>query len=260
MMTALFDVQKIGQNAIAAILNYAGGFRVFGAALSRLGALGRHPVRQVLYRQIYFTGIEAAWKISVIGAVLGIVIITQVANIAGMDPVLIGNVLVWTVVREFGPLFSAIVIIARSSPAVAAELGTMKVIGEVDTIRVMGIDPWDYLVVPRVVGMTISMVILTFYFQVASIFGGLTLASLFMDVPFINQFNNILAALGLFDVGVSLLKSLVFGLVVSCSACFHGLNVQSSVTEIPRATTQAVMQSLIFVFIFDGVITVVSFL
>ncbi|MEW6213743.1 MAG: ABC transporter permease [Nitrospirota bacterium] len=258
-MIQIINIQRIGENIINAIRHSKGSYELFLNSIKNISALKVVPVRAVIYRQIYFTGIEALSKIATIGALIGIVIITQVTNIVGLNALLTGKILLWTVVRELGPLFAAIIIIARSCTAVASELGSMKVNREVDSLRIMGIDPLDYLIVPRIIGITVSVFILTFYFQIIAIAGGLALSSIFIDIPFLQHLRGIFSALSLFEIGVSLLKSTVFGMVISTVACYHGFRVQLSITEIPQATTIAVMQSLFLVFIFDGIITIISF-
>ena len=242
-------------------VRYLGGFyRLFIGSMAGIGALRVAPVRAVLFRQVYFTGIEAMGKLAVIGALIGIVIITQVKNLVGLNAVLTGKILLWTVVRELGPLLASIIIIARSSTATASELGSMKVQREVESLVLMGIDPLRYLIVPRVVGITLSVFILTFYFQGIAIAGGLAVSSVLMDIPFFEHLRGIFSALGFLDMAVSLLKSAAFGLVISVVSCYHCLSVRASITEIPQATTVAVMQSLFLVFILDGIITTVLFI
>lgn len=218
------------------------------------------PIRSVLYKQLYFTGIEALGKVAAIGILIGIVIITQIVNLAGSNAVLTGKILIWTVVRELGPLLAAIIIIARSGTAISSELGSMKVNRETDSLRIMGINPVDYLIVPRVAGITVSVFILAVYFQVMAIAGGLAFTSVFLDLSFLQHLKAIFSALKLFEVLISLLKSLVFGLLISIVSCYQGFSVEASITEIPQAATRAVMQSLFLVFIFDGIITVISFI
>jgi phospholipid/cholesterol/gamma-HCH transport system permease protein len=217
-------------------------------------------VRSVFYRQLYFSGIEALSKIALIGVLIGIVIITQVMNIVGSNAVLTGKILLWTVVREFGPLLAAIIIIARSCSAIASELGSMKINREVESLRIMGIDPLRYLIIPRIAGITTSVFILTFYFQITAIAGGLALSAIFMDIPFFQHLRGIFSALSLFEIVASLLKSAVFGLAISIVSCYHGFGVKASITEIPQASTRAVMQSLFLVFVSDGIITIIFFL
>ncbi len=256
----MINAELIGSNILRGLRNSAGAFHLYIEAFRRLPSLNLAPVRLVLYKQVYFTGLEALAKIAIIGALVGVVIITQTANIVGMQSAITGKILTWMVVRELGPLFCAIVIIARSCTAIAAELGSMKVNREMDALKVMGIDPVSYLIVPRIAGVTLSVFILTFYFQIFAIVGGVVLSSILTDTPFLQQLTSILSALDLFEVGVSLFKSMVFGLIISTVSCFHGMRVRSSITEVPQMTTVAVMQSLFMVIIFDGIITVASFI
>jgi phospholipid/cholesterol/gamma-HCH transport system permease protein len=252
-------VRSLGRGLLTPIEHAAGSFALLGAALGALRALGRWPVRQVLYRQVYFTGMQALARVSAIGLLIGIVVLTQVASLVGANAVLGGRILVWVVVRELGPLFAAIIVIARSCSAVATELGSMKVGRETEVLRGLGIDPLAYLVVPRVVGLTLSLLALTVFFEVVTIFGGLGVSSLIVRLPFLAQTHAIADALRVFDLAISLGKCLLFGLLISSSACFHGLRVGPSVTEVPQAATRAVMQSLSLVVIVNSLVTVSAF-
>lgn len=256
----MLNAEGIGKSIISGTRNSAGALDLFISSAQRVFSLNIYPVRMVLYKQLYFTGIEALIKIAIIGALVGMVIITQVTNIVGQQSVIIGKILAWTVVRELGPLFCAIVIIARSCTAIATELGSMRVNREVGSIQVMGIDPIAYLIVPRIAGVALSVIILTFYFQLFAIIGGLALSSILTGIPFFQNLAGISSALGIFEIGISLLKSIIFGLVISTVSCYHGLRVSSSITEVPQMTTIAVMQSLFTVIILDGIISLASFI
>ncbi len=259
-MAALVDLERIGRHALNAAFNTREIFRMVFDVARNMPALLNVSVRKVFFKQIYFTGIQALPTVSVIGVMIGMVIITQVTSIVGVNPLLVGKVLVWTVVRELGPLLAAIIITARSSTAIAAELGAMKANKEVDSLIIMGIEPLKYLVVPRVVGTALCVLVLIFYFQAMAIGGGLLIFSAISDISFFSQIQGIFSALGVFDVLISLLKSLVFGFIIATSSCFNGLRVKSSITEIPQVTSAAVMQSLSLIFIFDGVITLASYI
>jgi phospholipid/cholesterol/gamma-HCH transport system permease protein len=253
-------VESIGRGVLSAAENTWGSAGLLLRTIRRIVALADAPVRTVLYRQLYFTGVEAVGTVSFIGVLIGIVVITQVTYIVGHNALLIGRILIWTVVRELGPLLTAIIVIARSATAMATELGSMRVRREMDYLSSMGIDPGEYLIVPRVVGMTLCVFILNFYFQAMAIGGGLVVSSFFLaDIPFLQQLREIFGSLGLFEVAVSLVKSLAFGLAISSVSCYHGLRVRTSITEIPQAATRAVMLSLFLVFVMDGVITLLAF-
>jgi len=252
--------QVLGRRVLTFLAHTAGALALVLEAVRALPALAQRPVRQVFYRQVYFTGVQALFVVAAIGLVLGLAIITQVSSLAGRTTDLTGRVLVWVVVRELGPLFAAIIVIARSGTAVAAELGSMKVSGEVRSLRALGIPAVRYLVVPRIAGLTTSLLALLFFFQGIAVLGGLALASLLLDVPFRAQVDTVAATLSFFDLSISLVKGLVFGLVIAAAACYHGLRVRTSITEVPQAATRAVIEALIFVVVINGFITVASFL
>ncbi|HSD96309.1 MAG TPA: ABC transporter permease, partial [Sulfuricaulis sp.] len=170
------------------------------------------------------------------------------------------KIMLWTVVRELGPLLSAIVIIARSSSATASELASMKIRGEIDHLRFMGISPGDYLVVPRIAGITLSVVAVTFYFQMTAIVMGYAFAAVMGFMPFIKSLSGVITTLSLAEVLVSLLKAFVFGLVISITSCYYGLRASGTVTAIPRAATGAVMRNLLTIFLLDGIISYAFFM
>lgn len=217
------------------------------------------PVFAVLLKQIYFTGLESAGIILVVALAIGTVIITQIIGLVGSgNEPLIGKVLIWTVVRELGPLLTALVVVARSGAAIASELGTMKVGYEVETLELLGIRPEVYLVMPRIVGVIFSVMVLTVYFELAAILGGFLVASLGWQVSYERFAEGIYAALSLREMSVSAIKSLFFGLLIGSACCGQGLSVGSSATQVPQAATRGVLQSLFLIVACDGVVTLLS--
>lgn len=216
---------------------------------------GKTAIRKVLFKQIYFTGLEASAIIVTIAVILGAVIITQVVSLVGNNGSLTGKILVWVVLRELAPLLTAIIVIARSGTAIAAELGSMKINGEIDAIEMLGIPADRYLILPRILGVTISVVILTLYFVLSSCIASFLVASFGWHIPYQQFVQGIMLSLGATEVIVLFSKSLIFGLFVSATCCCYGLSVGRSATEIPQAATKAVMTSLFAVFFLDGLIT-----
>jgi phospholipid/cholesterol/gamma-HCH transport system permease protein len=220
---------------------------------------GSRPIAQVFLKQVYFTGFESLKVIIIISLSIGTVLITQIISLVGSgNESLIGKVLVWVVIREIGPLLTAIIVIARSGTAIATELGFMKINGEIDSIESLGISSDQYLIMPRIFGVTSAVIFLTIYFEIFSILGGFFVASLGWHVSFEKFSHGILSSLTVLDLSMSAVKSLFFGLFLSTACCQHGLAVGKSTTQIPQAATKGVMQSLFLVFILDGIITVVS--
>jgi phospholipid/cholesterol/gamma-HCH transport system permease protein len=218
---------------------------------------GRPANMSVFYKQVYFTGFEAIPIISWLAVILGIVIVTQALNILPLvgGEGIIGEILVWVLVREAGPLFASVIVIARSGTAIASELGSMKISRETLALQVMGIDIAEYLIAPRVIGTAVSVFVLTFYFEGISVLGGYLLAGFGKSIAFSTYIESILSAMGLLEVGVSLLKSVLFGLIIGSVCSYHGLNVTGSITQIPQKTTKAVMGSLSLIFVLNALLT-----
>ncbi len=237
----------------------SGHARLAWEVLCRLPALARWPVRQVLLKQLYFTGTESIGTIGVVGFVVGLIVITQINNLVGRNEVLTIEIMIWTIVRELGPLLSAIVIIGRSSSAFASELSSMQVNGEIKSLRSMAISPISYLVLPRVLAMTLASIALTFYFQVVAISTGWAVTAMRMDIALSSEIINFFEIITFREIAASLLKSAVFGMLVSLVSCYHGMRRKSAMTEVPQAVSQAVIRSLMAVFVGDGIVTVLVF-
>lgn len=228
------------------------------ATLTGFAVLSNQATTPVLLKQIYFTGFESAKVIIVISMAIGTVIIAQVMLLVGSaNAALTGKVLIWSVVRELGPLLTALIVIARSGAAIATELGTMKFDGEIEILQGLGISPVGYLVVPRIVGGMLAVLALTVYFELGAILGGSLVASLGWNLPYPQFSQGLYAALALPDLLMSAVKSLLFGLFITAAACQQGLAVGHSATMIPQAATLGVMHSLFLVFFLDGAVTLI---
>lgn len=252
--------EGIGIN-ITNSFNYLGEtFLLFCKAVKNIPVLRNPSIKTILYKQIYYTGIEPLKVIIPIGILIGIVIIAEINNILAISPELAGKLMVWTFIRELGPLLIAIVVITRSCTAITAELASMRLKREIDCLRILGINPIEYLVVPRVIGVSIAIFFLTFFFQVIAITGGLAFFSVITDTNFLYFLKDICSEITLFDLGISLFKSLVFGVVISIISCYKGIKKQSSITEVPESTKKAVVQCLFYIFYFDGIIAIMYLL
>jgi len=242
----------LGRRAVHAATHATGTLALVGRAAAHLGALRIQPVRRVLVRQIYFSGVQAFDAVAVVAAMVGLLIVTQTAKLTGSSG-WVGPVLAWTAVRELGPLLAAMVVLARSSPAIATELASMRLHGEIDALWVMGIDPFVYLVVPRLLGLAIGLAGLTIWFQGMAVAGGAALAALLRpDVTFVETVSAVSAEVGVGDLTLALSKALFFGGAVAAIACYHGYREHHSPTEIPQAATAAVVEGLLCLFLIDA--------
>jgi phospholipid/cholesterol/gamma-HCH transport system permease protein len=222
-------------------------------AMTHLRVLAVVPVREVFHRQLYFTGIQGILLVSLLGLLAGALTVTQTTALVGASSDLTVRVLVWTVVGELGPVLAAIIIVARSAVAIATELALMDARAETDALAAMQIRVLDYLVVPRIAALTLSMVALTAYFQAVSVAGGLAVSALYQSSPFLVQLGRFFAVVTLADLCYALAKSLCFGLAVATISCYHGLTASRSLTAVPIAAMRAVIQSLLYVFVIDAI-------
>ncbi|PLX99589.1 MAG: hypothetical protein C0623_08800 [Desulfuromonas sp.] len=224
--------------------------------------VGRHHSvsRRIVWKQVYFTGYESLKIIVPTALFLGTAIIVQVKGLLGSTNItMIGKILIWTILRELGPLLTAIIIVARSGAAVTAELGTMEVNREIKSLEVMGIDPHEYLFLPRLLAFSLSCMVLTIYFEIVAILGGFFVANLFMNVPFESFSQGLYSALRFQDVAVSLMKGLLFGGLMSLICIQQGMSVGRVSTMIPRASSRGVIYSLFAIFFLNGVISLAAF-
>jgi phospholipid/cholesterol/gamma-HCH transport system permease protein len=216
---------------------------------------------RVLVLQILFTGVEALNIVSLIALSIGAVIIVEGGSILPRfgQTSLLYSILIVVITRELGPILTAFILTARSGTAIATELGNMVVSHEIEAYISIGINPISYLVVPRVLGVTISMVALTIYFNFFGLFGSFLVSQLIKPVPFLEYFRALLTTLQPRDILSTLVKSIVFGVIVSVVATFQGFKVSASVTEIPRAAIKAVGQGFVLCFLADALITLIYY-
>lgn len=216
----------------------------------------------VISAQIYFTGFQALPLITVLALGAGGIVILQSSsnlNLLGGTE-MIGKLLVVIIVREIGPLMTALVVIARSGTAVASEVGNMRANREIEALESIGINPLSYIVFPRMLGGLISVVCLSIYFILISLMGGYVLTRLLHDLPFSFYTESLARAVAAEDLGLFLLKSTFSGIIIFVISCYQGLLVGRSPTEVPVQTTQAVVKSIIYVVIFNFSVTALFYL
>jgi len=233
--------------------------RLAWESLCRLPALDCWPVRQVLLKQLYFTGTESVMTIGLVGFLVGLIVITELNNLVGSNQSATNHVLIWVVVRELGPLIAAIVMVGRSSSAFASELSTMVINGEIKSLRCMGISPLSYLIMPRVLAMMLASIALAFYCQIVAVGTGWIVTALRLDISLRDEIFSFFEIISYREIVATLFKSAVFGVLVAVVSSYHGLRKKTAMTEVPQAVSQAVIRSLLAVFVADGVVTVLAY-
>ena len=187
---------------------------------------------------------------------LGFLVIGQTASLAQKVGVVnyIGTVMVVVIVRELGPLLTAILVLARVGTANVIELGMSRARGEVEALEALGIDPVHYQVVPRVIGMALSIFALTVYVILGVLISGYLWIFL-QDVPLLpgDYFRGLARALQGLDFVLLALKTFSFGLIISLITCYHGLARPLQMEDVSRAAVRAVAQGVIACVLVDAV-------
>ncbi len=223
---------------------------------------GAREIIRVILAQIYFTGWQALPLVSVMALTSGSVLVLQSLSNLSMfgGTQMIGQFLIVMILREAGPLLVALIVVARSGTAVASEIGNMRANREIEALESMGINPLSYIVFPRVVGGVISMLCLAFYFNFVALIGGFFVTKFVQDMPFAFYAESLMTSFAMDDFLIFLLKNSFSGMIIFVVSCYQGLSVKKSPTEVPQVTTQAVVNSIIFVIIFNLVVTALFYL
>ena len=213
-------------------------------------------VSQVTVRQIFFTGNQALPLTGLIAFLIGaIVVIQAITRLPGLGvEAFAGDLLVVAVMRELGPVIAAVIVIGRSGTAIAAEMATMRLRGEVADLETMGIDPVPYLFLPRLVGTIVALFSLMIYFDLLAVAGGYAALGMQTTAPFSTFLGNVAHSLKGPDLALLPIKAILFGGMIAVFACHRGLSVEASPTEIPQAATRAVVLSLVGIFVADYVL------
>jgi len=209
----------------------------------------------VLFKQILFTGVDALPLIAIVALAIGGISIIQsltfLPRFGGES--FIGNILLTVIVRELGPLLTGFIVIGTT------EIGNMVVSHEIEALESMGIDPIRYIVLPRIFGMTASLVSLNIYFNIFAIIGGYLVSKLVLVTSFIPFLQRLLESVVLSDLTVSLLKGFIFGILISLTCTYRGFSVKTSSTEVPQMTTKGVVNAITALFLADGIITFIYY-
>jgi phospholipid/cholesterol/gamma-HCH transport system permease protein len=167
----------------------------------------------------------------------------------------VGDILALSVVRELGPVLTALVVAGRVGAGITAELGSMAVTEQVDAIRALAANPVRKLVVPRVVALVITLPLLTILADMVALFGGMLMAAVEVDQPREYFLSHALAALGLADIVSGIGKPVFFAVFISVIACYNGLRASGGADGVGRATTNTVVASSISVIVSDFFLT-----
>jgi phospholipid/cholesterol/gamma-HCH transport system permease protein len=245
---------------IQALREIEGGVKLSLNVATRLPRLAKPPILESFLRQVYFTGVIAATGVVLRATGLGVLIIAVMMDMLQADVDLAVKILLLLVFREVGPLAAAVVVILRTGTAVSAELALMRVSGQTRALRYLGVDLYDYLVLPRVVGITLATAALTLYVQFLAVAGGLVLSPFIIEASFTELANRLFELFTPVDFFYSIVKSLLFGFAVAACCCWQGLYAGDMTQNgVPKAVTRAVTQSAMLVLTINAVFAYLVF-
>jgi phospholipid/cholesterol/gamma-HCH transport system permease protein len=159
----------------------------------------------------------------------------------------------FSVLREFAAVITGVLLAGRTNSAFTAELGSMKMRQEIDALRVLGVDPMEALVVPRVIAMLIMTPLLTFVAVLAGLFGGMLVSWLALDISPILFVNRIHDNIPIRHFWVGMIKTPVFAMVVALVGCRHGLEVGGDVASLGKRVTASVVQAIFLIIVLDAI-------
>jgi phospholipid/cholesterol/gamma-HCH transport system permease protein len=255
--------EQVGEAAVVLWRDLAALVAFVGELATALSAAARHP-RHVRWQAALLTaenaGVNALPIVALISFLIGLIMAFQSAIPMGQfgAEIYVADLVALSMLRELGPLMTAIILAGRSGSAFAAEIGTMKVNEEIDALTTMGLDPVRFLVVTRVVAAVLMTPLLTLFSNLMGLIGG-AVVFLSLDFPLVTYSQQVLNSVHLKDLLGGLAKAFVFGVLVAAVGCLRGLQTGTGASAVGLSTTRAVVSGIVLIVIADGVFSVVFY-
>jgi len=255
-------LEKLGKNSVRQ-------FAEFKEYLSFVGKLSMESLRiirnpsHIRWNEIASvtekSGVDALPIVALLSFMIGVVLAYQMgvqlrsygANIYIVD--LLGL----SLLREFGPLITAIMVAGRTGSAFTAQLGIMKINEEIDALDTMGVTPAELLLLPRIIALVIVLPLLTMWADIFGVFGGMIMSNNMLDIgsmDFLRRFEQVVPLKSLL---IGLVKTPVFALIIASIGCFEGMRVQGSASSIGKNTTRSVVLGIFFIIVADAIFSII---
>ncbi|MGW8168813.1 MAG: MlaE family lipid ABC transporter permease subunit [Sulfurovaceae bacterium] len=255
-------LERIGKKTIYIYDDTKEMLHFFGELFSNLFYTIFHPkefrFKEMIYH-IYHSGFSALMIVAITTFLVGMVIAyqgsVQLAKF-GADIFIVDTVGI-SIVRELGPMITAIVIAGRSGSAYTAEIGAMKITEEISAMRTMGFDPYSFLVLPRIVALMIALPLLIFFADIVGIFGGMFASRMQLGISIEQFVNRLYEVLEVKHYILGMIKGPVFAFLIAAVGCFRGFQVSQNTESIGLHTTQSVVNSIFLVIAFDALFSVI---
>ena len=252
-------VENIGRMTVSFLEELGAFFIFFFQAISHLA---RPPVFVKQYfKQMEFIGIRSTPVVMLTGIFTGMVSALQTYhgfNLFGAES-LVGSTTALGLLRELGPVLAALMVTARAGSAMTAEIGIMQVTQQVDALVVMGVNPFKYLIIPRVVATLIMMPMLTLIFDAIGMIGSYFVGTIVLDIDKGVFMARIMEYVSYDDLFSGLIKSCFFGAILAVVCCFKGYSTSGGAEGVGKAATQSVVISSVSILIADYMLTAIMF-
>jgi phospholipid/cholesterol/gamma-HCH transport system permease protein len=251
--------EEVGRGTTGAFA-YAGGVaELLGDALRFIIGL-RIRLRETV-DQAFLLGVQSLSIVILTSLFTGMVFSLESANQAVSYGVgnLVGGLVAFTAARELGPMLSAVVVAGRTGAAIAAELGSMVVTEQIEALQSLGLSPTRMLVVPRLLALVVMLPLLTVLADIVSIVGGMWVAGVYAHISQESFITSARAAVPFEDVLKGLFKSVVFAVIIAMIGSYQGLQTRGGAAGVGKATTGAVVTSIILIFMFNFALSYVLF-
>ncbi|MES2205469.1 MAG: MlaE family lipid ABC transporter permease subunit [Pseudomonadota bacterium] len=254
-------LEKVGLGGEAVWQEAFALFSFVGEAALVLVKSIRYPKRwrwRPIFHNIQKSGFDALPLVGLTSFLLGIVVAYQGADQLKLYSanIFVVDLIGFSMLREFAPLITAILIAGRSGSAYAAQLGTMVVTDEIEALQTIGVEPMEVLVWPKILALAIALPLLTVFADIAGVGGGMIMARLQLDIgwhEFLDRFGKIIG-LTAFLIGIG--KAIVFAFVIAIIGCFQGFRTRGNADSVGRQTTRSVVQSIFIMIVADAIFSV----
>ena len=254
-------VTGVGSSAAESWKDFVDFVDFTGRTAAAVGQLLLRPASlrpSAIAHHIVETGVKALPIVGLLAVMIAVVIayqgVAQLRPYGGQDLTI--DLVSVSVLREMAVLITAILVAGRSGAAFAAEIGVMKSSEEIDALTVMGLDPMQLLVAPRLIALLLTLPLLTFFADVLGLLGGAVISNSLLDVSFEQYLPLVRKAVDSGDLFVGLIKAPVFALVITITGCMHGLRVKGSAESVGTETTRAVVKSIFLVIVLDALFSI----
>lgn len=229
---------------------------VFAGFMSLIPSPRNLRISETLY-QIQLVGTEAIPLTFGLSFLMGMIMAFQAANSLTTfgAPIYIADIVTISTTREMAPLLTAVIMAGRSGAAFAAEIGTMKINEEIDALTVMGFNITNFLILPRIVALTLAGPLLTLLANAAGIMGGGLVGKVVLYVSVVNYFSGVQSILTDADIFTGMIKGCAFGFLISLISCFRGMRTEKAPESVGVQTTSAVVSSIFLLIIADALLT-----